>query len=136
MNLRNERIEEKFITVFDDTVKTIFGEDMIKTDDCRAFHHMGYFALTYNYLPHNYTIRLEHERAFINIRIMDSENAWASFTQYDIGIYPSFKKDDINKALLLLKNLLEENKFTFYFTRDNKLYSKNAEGIKRIKKPW
>lgn len=75
MNLHNERIEEKFITVFDDTIKAVFREDMIKTGDCRAFDHMGHFELTYNYLPHNYTINLEHERGFIDVRIVDSQNA-------------------------------------------------------------
>ena len=136
LNLNNERIEEKFITVFDDTVKVVFGENMIKTGDHRAFHHMGWFELTYIYLPHNYTIKLEHGRGFIDIIIMDSENAQTSFTkitQYHIHMIPSFSKDDIRKALLLLKNLLEENNFTFYFTKDDKLYSKNAEGIRRIK---
>lgn len=136
MNLPNEHLEEKFITAFDDTIKAVFGEDMIKTGDCRAFDHMGHFELTYNYLPHNYTINLEHEMGFVDIRIIDSQNAWAYFTQitqYHIHIIPSFRKDEIKKALLLLKNLLEENNFTFYFTKGNKLYRKNAEGIKRIK---
>ena len=137
MDLHNERLEEKFITVFDDTVKAVFGEDMIKTEDLRAFHHMGHFELTYDYLPRNYKICLDHERGFIEIRIVDSENAWAFFTQltqYHIHIYPSFRNDEIRKAVLLLKNLLEENNFIFYFTKGNKLYSKNAEDIKRIKK--
>lgn len=74
---------------------------------------------------------------FIDIIIMDSEDARASFTnitQHHIHMIPSFKKDDIKEALLLLKNLLEENNFTFYFTKDDKLYSKNAEGIRRIKR--
>ena len=136
MDLHNERLEEKFIAVFDDTVKEVFGKDMIKTEDIRAFHHMGHFELTYNYLPHNYKICLGHERGFIEIRIMDPENAWAFFTQptqYHIHIYPSFRNGDVRKAVLLLKNLLEENNFTFYFTKGSKLYSKNAEGIKRIK---
>ena len=136
LNLHNECLEEKFITVFDDTIKAVFSEDMIKTGDCRVFDHMGHFELTYNYLPHNYTICLEHERGFIEIRIVDSENAWAFFTQltqYHFHIYPTFRNDDIRKAVLLLKNLLEENNFTFYFSKGNKLYSKNAEGIKRIK---
>ena len=137
LDLQNERIEEKFITVFDDTIKAVFGEDMIKTEDLRAFHHMGHFELTYIYLPHNYKIYLEHERGFIEIRIVDPEDAWAFFTQLTqlhIHIYPSFRNDEIRKAVLLLKNLLEENKFTFNFTKGYKLYSKNAEGIKRIKK--
>ena len=29
LNLHNKCLEEKFITVFDDTIKAIFGEDMI-----------------------------------------------------------------------------------------------------------
>ena len=137
LNLHNECLEEKFITVFDDTIKAVFGEDMIKTGDRLAFDHMGHFELTYNYLPHNYTICLEHERGFIEIRIVDSENAWAFFTQltqYNLYIYPTFSNDAVRKALLLLKNLLEENNFTFYFTKGNKLYSKNAKGINRIKR--
>lgn len=134
--MQDERLEEKFITAFDDTIKAVFGEDMIKTGDCRAFDHMGHFELSYNYLPYNYSINLEHEMGFVDIRIIDSQNAWAYFTkitQCHIQIIPSFRKDEIKKALLLLKNLLEENNFTFYFTKGNKLYSKNAEGIKRIK---
>ena len=134
--MQDERLEEKFITAFDDTIKAVFGEDMIKTGDCRAFDHMGHFELSYNYLPYNYSINLEHEMGFVDIRIIDSQNAWADFTkitQYHIQIIPSFRKYEIKNALLLLKNLLEENSFTFYFTKGNKLYSKNAEGIKRIK---
>ena len=137
MNLHNKCLEEKFITVFDDAIKAVFGEDMIKTGDCLAFDHMGHFELSYNYLPHNYTICLEHERGFIEIRIVDPENAWAFFTQltqYHLHIYPTFSNDAVRKAVLLLKNLLEENNFTFYFTKGNKLYGKNAKGIDRIKK--
>ena len=117
--------EEKFIAAFDKSINAVFGEDMVKTDDSRAFDHMGYFVLTYRYLPHNYTVRLEHDRAFIDIEIKDSDNARASFcqiTKYKIEIYPSFKEEDIRRAVLLLKELLEENN----------LYSKNAEGIKKI----
>lgn len=136
LNGHNERLEEKFISAFDDTVKAVFGEDMIKTGDSRAFHHMGHFELTYDYLPLSYTILLEHEMGFVDMMIMDSEKAHASFTHltgYHIDICPSFKKEDIKTALLLLKNLLEENHFMFYFTQNGKLYSKNAEGIRRIK---
>lgn len=127
MKIHSERIEEKFIAAFDENVNAVFGEDMIKTGDSRDFNHMGYFALTYTYLPHDYTVRLEHDRAFIDIEIKVSDNARASFcqiTKYKIEIYPSFKEEDIRRAVLLLKELLEENN----------LYSKNAEGIKKIKR--
>lgn len=104
--MQDERLEEKFITAFDDTIKAVFGEDMIKTGDCRAFDHMGHFELSYNYLPYNYSINLEHEMGFVDIRIIDSQNAWAYFTkitQYHIQIIPSFRKDEIKKPYYFLK---------------------------------
>lgn len=42
-------------------------------------------------------------------------------------------EQNIIEALKILKNVLEQNNFNWYFHVDNKLYRKNADGIKRVK---
>ena len=45
----------------------------------------------------------------------------------------SLDEKNIVKAILLLKKVLEKNKFDFYFYVGDKLYRKNDEGVKRVK---
>lgn len=41
--------------------------------------------------------------------------------------------ENVKNAVLILKKVLEQNNFNFYFRVGNKIYRKNSEGIKRIK---
>ena len=68
----------------------------------------------------------------MDISIVDAEGA--SNVLYRIKKYKrDLCEQNIIEALKILKNVLEQNNFNWYFHVDNKLYRKNADGIKRIK---
>ena len=124
---------ESAVAEFETDIKVIFGEDMEQlVKSCDSFKTRGFFSLTYKYIPLNYIITIENEFREFGIVIEDEEGASIGLSRikdYD----SSLRKSSIKNAIILLKTILQENNFNFYFTKDNKLYRKNKEGIKRIK---
>lgn len=109
-----------------------FGEEMVLSNRVEHFEHMGYFQLLFKYCPLNYNILFESERDVFSIQINDSEGA--SNLLYRIEKYASHTEiANVKKAIEILKNNLEKNEFNFYICKDDKVYRKNANGIKRIK---
>lgn len=119
-----EQIVEEFQKVFD--------EQMFLDERSEHFEHMGHFWLRYTYCPLNYDIEFESDRDLFSIRIVDEEGA--SNELYAVEEYePHTNIENVKKAVRILKKVLEKNDFDFYISRDNKLYRKNADGIKRIR---
>lgn len=121
------------VAEFETDIKVMFGEDMEQlVKSCDSFKTRGLFSLTYKYIPLNYIITIENEFREFNIVIEDEEGASTSLSRikdYDSNL----RNSNIKNAIIMLKTTLKENNFNFYFTKDNKLYRKNKEGIKRIK---
>ena len=122
----------KIIKYFDENVDMIFHGDMIKISEKKNFENMGNFRISYKYIPHNYSIIIDNELRSFDISIVDAEGA--SNVLYRIKKYKrDLCEQNIIEALKILKNVLEQDNFNWYFHVDNKLYRKNADGIKRIK---
>lgn len=123
---------EKFINIFDEKIKLIFADNMLNISREYNFSNRGFFKLSYRYIPYNYNIVIENELRTFDIKIYDVEgasNVLNRIEHYD----GSLDENSITKSILLLKKVLEENNFNFYFYVDDKLYRKDAQGVKRIK---
>lgn len=122
----------KYVDMFDSCMYKIFGTDIEKTETICSFENRGFFRLEYKYYPHNYRIVIENEIRTFNIRIYDDEQAFNSLCRI-CEFKNQLGTEYIEEAINLLKSVLLKNEFNFYFVKDDKLYRKNAEGIKRVK---
>jgi len=113
-------------------IKNVFEKDMVFISEEYNFDARGFFVLEYIYRPHNYRIKIENEFRAFNIDIYDDEGAHNVL----YGIEPhdaSLHEEQIRHTILLLKKVLEENDFHFYISKNDKLYRKSKDGIKRVR---
>lgn len=126
---------ESAVAEFETDIKMMFGENMEQLVKQCVFKDRGLFWLSYKYIPHNYTIKIENEFRGFSISIEDGEGSYTFLSEikkHDSNLANS----NIKRAIILLKDALQENDFDLYFTKDNKYYRKNKEGIKRVKNRW
>jgi len=123
---------ERYIDIFEKKIKSIFSDDMIDFSVECNFSNRGFFKLTYEYVPCNYKIVIENEVRIFDIIIYDSEGASNVLNRIEQH-NGSLNEENITKAILLLKKVLEKNDFNFYFSVNNKIYKKNRKGVQRIK---
>lgn len=124
---------ESAVREFETNISMMFGEDMVQLVRACAFESRGYFELSYKYVPLDYIITIQNEFRTFSISINDVEDA-STFLQrikkFDNTIET---KNNIKNAVSLLKITLQENNFNLYFSKDDKYYRKNRDGIKRVK---
>ena len=119
---------DKVIGIFSDT----FGKDMFLTEKQIAVEHMGFFKIKYKYMPLGYDIIFENDRGVFSIEIYDSEGACNLL--YRIKKFDSKTTlQNIEEATKILKDVLNKNDFSFYITRDEKLYKKQNQHYTRVK---
>lgn len=120
------------VSTFELNMQKVFGSEVKELEKICKFESRGYFKLTYEYFPHNYIIEIEDEMNIFDITIFDKEKARSNLygiIKYNGGL----KKENIEGTIGLLKEVLKKNNFNFFFTKGNKLYRKNSEGIKRVR---
>ena len=123
---------EKYISIFREEISKIFNHDMIEISYEENFKNRGYFQLVLKYLPFQYFIVIENEFRTFDIIIKDSEGAANAL--YRINHFDNrLDENNISKSLSLLKSVLEQNGFNLYLCINDKVYRKNANGIKRVK---
>ncbi len=123
---------EHFSSIFEENMRVIFKDNVIKISKEHDYKRRGFFRLSYKYLPYNYKIIIENEFRAFDIIIEDEEGA--SNVLYRIKHFDnSLDENNINKAIQILKKVLENNNFNFYFHIGDKTYRKNSDGIKRVK---
>lgn len=123
---------ENYISLFDEKIKQTYHENMIKISQEIHFEYRGSFILTYKYIPLDYEIIIENEFRAYSIKIVDSEgasNVLCRIKQHKNDL----NEQNIIESLLILKDVLEQNNFNLFFNKDDKIYQKNKEGIRRIK---
>ena len=128
----DEFFYKKQIGFFEKNINKIFGCDMIVLSKQYNFENRGFFKLSYHYLPHNYKIEIENEIKTFDINI-ENKNM-ASNSLYRIKSFDnSLDEKNIIASLLLLKDVLEQNNFYWYYRKNNKLYRKKDDKIKRVR---
>ena len=113
----------------------IFGETIVLENEKNNFKQRGYFQLNYKYSKNNcnYTISIENEIRLFNIFISDREEAKISLFRIHNHNNNLDDLKNITHSLNLLFNVLEENNFTLYFSKDGKYYKKTPQGVFRVK---
>lgn len=123
---------ERAVCDFENAMKLQFGEQMVQILKTCAYKDHGSFELIYKYLPLNYSIVIENRSRTFTITIKDEENA--SNSLYRIEKFDNLlEMGCIRKAVSLLKSTLEKNDFNLYVYKEDKVYRKNKDGLKRIK---
>lgn len=120
------------VEAFEKSIEKKFHEDMKQLWKVCAFADYGRFWLSYEFVPYHYIIKIENELVMFNIGVEDAEGASTPLSiiqEYDNEL----NEKNIYDAISLLKEILYENDFDFYIYRDEKVYIKNKEGIKRLK---
>lgn len=119
---------DKVIGIFTDT----FGKDMLLAEKQIVFEHMGFFKIKYKYIPLGYNVIFENDRGVFSIEICDSEGAFNFL--YRIKKFNSETTlDNVEEAVKILKDTLNQNDFAFYITRDEKLYKKQNNNYIQVK---
>ena len=110
----------------------VFKDELVFIKKQVSIEHMGYFKIQYKYMPLQYDIIFENERNVFEIEIFDNEGAKNSL--YRIEKYKSgLSIENIQDAILKLKEVLGKNNLCFYIHRDEKLYKKINGEYKRVK---
>lgn len=120
------------VNEFEKDIEKMFRKDMKQLGKVCAFADHGWFWLSYEFIPYNYIITIENEMSLFDIRIEDKEEAstpLGRIEKYDSKL----NEKNIDEAVCLLKKVLYKNDFDFYIHRDDKVYIKNKQGIKRLK---
>lgn len=112
--------------------QNVFFDTVIFKDEFLNFEHMGNFKLVYEYIPLNYSIIVENEMRTFAITVEDDEKATNSLYRI-VKFDNQLEKKNMLHSLKVLKSVLTENNFNLYLKKDNKLYRKNAQGLKRVK---
>lgn len=105
-----------FIETFSDNIKLM---DYKFTEEA-----MGYYKLTYEYLPKNYRIEFECDRLYFSIEIFRKDKEFSSINQIKPNQMPQFnnlKKENIKKGITLLHTVLMNHEEFFYTVKRNKL---------------
>lgn len=117
---------------FKKAFQLIFVDEVELKKEFFDFEHRGNFKLTYEYIPQKYSIIVENELRTFTITIEDDEEATNSL--YRIEKFDNqLAEKNIMHSIEILKSVLVKNTFNLYINKDNKLYRKNADGIKRVK---
>lgn len=119
-----EKIHDLFIASFKENIVFIAKQE--------AIEHMEYFKIQYKYLPLQYDIVFESEHNIFTIDIYDCEGA--KNTLYRIEKYNNETKiNNVQAAIQLLKEILQNDDLYFYITQNGKIYRKKGQQYKRIK---
>lgn len=119
-----EYIQELFHEIFKE--KVIFVKKQVNVE------HMGSFEIKHKYIPMNYDLVFENDRNKFVIDIFDEEGA--KTTLYRIEKYSNgLSVENIQQAILKLKEVLEKGNICFYIHRNQKLYKKIAGKYQRVK---
>ncbi|MCM1180093.1 MAG: hypothetical protein NC347_07545 [Clostridium sp.] len=120
------------IADFKNAFQEFFPNTVILKEEHHNFEFMGSFLLVYVYIPLGYRIFVENEGEHFTIILEDGDKAHANL--YHIKKFEhQLCEENITGSLKVLKDVLLENAVDFYLWKGNKLYRKNAQGIKRIK---
>lgn len=123
---------DKFVNFLDKTIKEVFCEEIENISKEYHIQYLGAFKVIYKYLPSNFTIIVENEIRTFDIIILDHEGAKNNLYRI-VKFDNQLCKENIIHAIQILKVVLEKGNFDLFFERNNKLYRKNSEGIKRVK---
>ena len=101
----------------------IFHEKMQEIGESSSIGPMGQFQIRFFYKPTKMYITLDADRGVFTLDMEDEAKNWN--TLYRIKKFNNDMTEDcLENALIILKQVLEENTFPLYRSGNNKLYKK------------
>lgn len=127
----DDEFYDKMVDCFIRCIKEEFGTDITLTErDCK-YNQMGYFRLIFTYYSKDYKIIIENELRTFSVQIIDNENA-STFLNRISHYNKQLSEDNIRDSIVILKGVLDNNNFDFYYQKNEKIYKKSPDG-KRIR---
>lgn len=110
----------------------IFKEEIQEITGSNSIGSMGQFQITFYYKPTKLSITLDADRGAFALHMKDEAND--SNTLYRIKKFDNEMTEEcLEKALIILKQILEKNDFPLYKSENNKLYKKKNGVYHRVK---
>ena len=110
----------------------IFGEQIRVIGESSAIGPMGQFQIRFFYEPTKIYVTLDADRGAFTFDLKDEAKDWN--TLYRIKKFDNCMTEKcLENAAVILKQVLEENKFPLYKSENDKLYKKQDGTYRRIK---
>lgn len=110
----------------------IFNKEIKEISDSGSIGPMGQFQITFFYKPTKLYITLDADQGTFTLDIKDEVKDWN--TLYRIKKFDNEMTEKcLEKALIILKQVLEKNNFPLYKSENNKLYKKQNGMYCRVK---
>ena len=127
-----EEEQKEILCKYKNIIYKIFGEEIQEISNSSSIGPMGQFQITFFYKPTKFYITLDADRGLFSLNMEDEVKDWN--TLYRIKRFDNEMTEDcLEKALIILKQVLEKNNFPMYKSENNKLYKKQNGAYRRIK---
>ena len=130
--LFDEAYYEKDVFSFREAFKKTFGDDIIELSHEMNPDYYVSFKTVFRYLPLMYQIEVNAEFRTFGIMIRDAEGA-SNGLHLIKPVENVLNKKNIINSVAVLQDVLKQNNFNLYLSVNDKIYRKNADGIKRVK---
>lgn len=127
-----EKEQKEMLCRYKRIIGSIFGEAIQELSESSSVGPMGQFQIRFFYKPAKLYITLDADRGRFALDMKDEAEDWN--TLYRIKKFDNRMTEScLGYALVILKQVLEENKFPLYKSENNKLYKKQNGVYRRVK---
>ena len=112
--------------------KRTFGDDILELSHEIDYGFYGSFKIIFQYFPLKYQIEVNAESRTFGIMIRDAEGA-SNGLHLIKPVENVLNKKNIANSVAVLQEVLQKNNFNLYLSVNDKIYRKNADGMKRVK---
>lgn len=130
--LFDESYYEKDVSSFREAFKRTFGDDILEISHEINPDYYASFKTIFRYFPLMYQIEVNAEFRSFGIMIRDEEGA-----SNGLHLIKPFEnvlnEKNIANSVTVLQEVLQQNNFNLYLSVNDKIYRKNADGMKRVK---
>lgn len=129
---RMETEQKEMMCKYKKIICKIFGEQIRVIGESSAIGPMGQFQIRFFYEPTKIYVTLDADRGAFTFDLKDEAKDWN--TLYRIKKFDNCMTEKcLENAAVILKQVLEENKFPLYKSENDKLYKKQDGTYRRIK---
>lgn len=127
-----EKEQKELMRQYKNILCKVLGGQLRMVRESSEIGPMGQFQIEFFYEPTGIYITLDADRGAFTLDLADEANDWNTLSRIK-----KFDNDMTEKCLenaaVLLKQVLEENKFPLYKSENNKLYKKQDGTYRRVK---
>ena len=123
---------EEHVSTLREAFKRTFGDDILELSHEIDYGFYGSFKIIFQYFPLKYQIEVNAESRTFGIMIRDAEGA-SNGLHLIKPVKDVLNEENIVNSVTVLQDVLKQNNFNLYLSVNDKIYRKNADGIKRVK---